>query len=66
MQLILDEIHSLQRDWEGSSNGEWAEASIINSSKVLVVTGTNGAVGHVVEQLQGMNLATPVLDVHMP
>jgi len=38
MQLILDEIHALQKEWDGQGNGEWAEASIINSSKVLVVT----------------------------
>jgi hypothetical protein len=38
MQLILDEIHALQKEWEGQGAGEWAEASIINSSKVLVVT----------------------------
>ena len=38
MQLILDEIHALQKEWSQSGGGEWAEASIINSSKVLVVT----------------------------
>lgn len=38
MQLILDEIHALQKDWRSQDTGEWAEASIINSSKVLVVT----------------------------
>ena len=38
MQLILDEIHALQKEWESQGTGEWAEASIINSSKVLVVT----------------------------
>jgi hypothetical protein len=38
MQLILDEIHALQKEWESQETGEWAEASIINSSKVLVVT----------------------------
>lgn len=38
MQLILDEIHALQKDWQEQQAGEWAEASIINSSKVLVVT----------------------------
>lgn len=37
MQLILDEIHALQKEWS-QGGGEWAEASIINSSKVLVVT----------------------------
>jgi hypothetical protein len=37
MQLILDEIHGLQRGWE-SDGDEWAGAGIINSSKVLVVT----------------------------
>lgn len=36
MQLILDEIHSLQKEWEGTK--EWAEAGIINSSKVLAAT----------------------------
>ena len=38
MQLILDEIHALQKDWGSQKVGDWAEASIINSSKVLVVT----------------------------
>lgn len=36
MQLILDEIHALQQEWEGGK--EWAEAGIINSSKVLAAT----------------------------
>lgn len=41
MQLILDEIHGLEREWiEHSEEGheEWAAAGIINSSKVVVVT----------------------------
>lgn len=41
MQLILDEIHGLEREWiEQSDEGheEWAAAGIINSSKVVVVT----------------------------
>ncbi|WWC69575.1 uncharacterized protein I206_103518 [Kwoniella pini CBS 10737] len=77
MQLILDEIHSLQRDWEreneitgsGGTIGprqEWASAGIINSSKVLVVTGTHHAVLQVIERLQHLNLANPVMDVSMP
>ncbi|WRT67008.1 uncharacterized protein IL334_003974 [Kwoniella shivajii] len=77
MQLILDEIHSLQRDWEreneitgsGGTIGprqEWASAGIINSSKVLVVTGTHHAVLQVIERLQQLNLANPVMDVAMP
>ncbi|OCF39868.1 hypothetical protein I317_06305 [Kwoniella heveanensis CBS 569] len=68
MQLILDEIHSLQRDWEKdtSANQEWASAGIINSSKVLVVSGTHHAVLQVIERLQHLNLANPVMDVHMP
>ncbi|WVR05089.1 hypothetical protein IAU60_002101 [Kwoniella sp. DSM 27419] len=68
MQLILDEIHSLQRDWEKDkgSGVEWASAGIINSSKVLVVSGTHHAVLQVIERLQQLNLANPVMDVHMP
>ncbi|WVF72306.1 hypothetical protein IAT40_007119 [Kwoniella sp. CBS 6097] len=68
MQLILDEIHSLQHDWEKerSANQEWASAGIINSSKVLVVSGTYHAVLQVIERLQHLNLANPVMDVHMP
>lgn len=38
MQLILDEIHALQREWEKDGGEEWAAASTINSSKVLIVT----------------------------
>ena len=38
MQLILDEIHTLQREWEREGGEEWAAASTINSSKVLIVT----------------------------
>jgi hypothetical protein len=37
MQLILDEIHGLQKGWELDGD-EWAGAGIINSSTVLVVT----------------------------
>ncbi|WWC85365.1 uncharacterized protein L201_000228 [Kwoniella dendrophila CBS 6074] len=77
MQLILDEIHSLQRDWQkeneltgsGGTVGprqEWASAGIINSSKILAVTGTHHAVLQVIERLQHLNLANPVMDVSMP
>lgn len=38
MQLILDEIHGMQRDWEKDGGDDWAAASTINSSKVLIVT----------------------------
>lgn len=38
MQLILDEIHGMQREWEKEDGEEWAAASTINSSKVLIVT----------------------------
>jgi hypothetical protein len=77
MQLILDEIHELQREWEIEGN-EWAGAGIINSSKVLVVTvshgtyswlimqGTQFAVHQIIERLQQLNLANPVMDVPMP
>ena len=37
MQLILDEVHELQSEWEQEGE-EWAEAGVINSSKVLIVT----------------------------
>ena len=38
MQLILDEIHSMQKQWDAEGSGEWAAASVISSSKVLTVT----------------------------
>ncbi|WVQ78216.1 hypothetical protein IAT38_000299 [Cryptococcus sp. DSM 104549] len=70
MQLILDEIHGLEREWEKDwaegKGEEWAGAGIINSSKVLVVTGTHHAVLQVIERLQQLNLANPVMDVMMP
>ncbi|ODO03443.1 hypothetical protein L198_02290 [Cryptococcus wingfieldii CBS 7118] len=69
MQLILDEIHGLEPQWaEHSQEGheEWAEAGIINSSKVVVVSGTHDAVLQVIERLQQLNLANPVMDIHMP
>ncbi len=37
MQLILDEVHALQKEWQVEGS-EWAGAGIINSSKVLAVT----------------------------
>jgi len=37
MQFILDEVHAMQKEWE-TEGTDWAEAGIINSSKVLVVT----------------------------
>jgi hypothetical protein len=40
MQLILDEIHALQGEWQEGK--EWAEAGIINSSKVLAITVSRG------------------------
>ena len=66
MQLILDEIHGLQKVWEVEGQVEWASAGIINSSKVLIVTGTETAVHTVIERCQDLNLANPVMDVHMP
>lgn len=82
MQLILDEIHGMQRDWEREGGEEWAAASTINSSKVLIVTvsypflesidwelttqGTDFAVHAVIERCQDLNLANPVMDVQMP
>ncbi|WVQ71541.1 hypothetical protein IAR50_001080 [Cryptococcus sp. DSM 104548] len=69
MQLILDEIHGLEQEWAVHSEEgqeEWAEAGIINSSKVLVVSGTHHAVLQVIERLQQLNLANPVMDIHMP
>jgi hypothetical protein len=39
MQLVLDEVHSLQRGWESQGGmEEWASVGIINSSKVFGVT----------------------------
>lgn len=66
MQLILDEVHSLQHDWEVEGQGEWAEAGIINSSRVLIVTGTYMAVEQLVNRLQELTIANPVMDVNMP
>lgn len=39
MQLVLDEIHGLQKEWQAKGNdNEWAGASIINSSKVFSIS----------------------------
>ncbi|ORY32256.1 hypothetical protein BCR39DRAFT_523603 [Naematelia encephala] len=65
MQLILDEVHALQNEWQ-ERGPEWAAAGIINSSKVCVVTGTQQAVLQLIERLQHLSLANPVMDVHMP
>lgn len=66
MQLILDEVHSLQHAWEVEGQGEWAEAGIINSSRVLIVTGTRIAVEQLCARLQELTIANPVMDVNMP
>lgn len=66
MQLILDEIHSMQEHWEAEGNGEWAAASVISSSKVLSVTGTDFAVHAVIDRCQDLNLANPVMDLLLP
>lgn len=66
MQLILDEVHALQHEWEYEGNGDWAEAGIINSSKVLMVTGTYMAVEQLIDRLQTMTIANPVMDVTLP
>lgn len=66
MQLILDEVHSLQHQWEIEGHGDWAEAGIINSSKVLIVTGTRFAVEQLIDRLQELTIANPVMDVNMP
>ncbi|CAD6580410.1 MAG: hypothetical protein TREMPRED_002739 [Tremellales sp. Tagirdzhanova-0007] len=66
MQLILDEVHRLQKEWQAEGVNEWVGAGIINSSKVLVVTGTQHAVLQAIERLQQLNLANPVMDVRMP
>lgn len=56
MQLILDEVHALQKEWQVEGT-EWAGAGIINSSKVLVVT---------VSQLgQGYHLRTGDARLHL-
>jgi malonyl CoA-acyl carrier protein transacylase len=66
MQLILDEVHGLQHEWEYEGNGEWAEAGIINSSRVLIVTGTHMAVEQLIARMQELTIANPVMDVNMP
>lgn len=66
MQLILDEVHSLQHEWEVEGQGDWAEAGIINSSKVVIVTGTTLAVESLISRLQELGVANPVMDVNMP
>ena len=38
MQLILDEVHAMQKEWLMSEDGEWAAAGFVNSSKVFGVT----------------------------
>jgi hypothetical protein len=38
MQLILDEVHGMQREWALHEDDDYASAAIINSSKVVGVT----------------------------
>lgn len=38
MQLILDEVHAMQREWAMHEEEDFASAAIINSSKVVGVT----------------------------
>ena len=38
MQLILDEVHGMQKKWWDQGGEEWAAPAIINSSKILVVS----------------------------
>lgn len=66
MQLILDEVHSMQRDWAAYEDEDYAAAAIINSSKVVGVTGTVNGVYQVIERLQQLGLANPVMDVSVP
>ncbi|KAL7422277.1 hypothetical protein Q5752_002923 [Cryptotrichosporon argae] len=65
MQLVLDEVHAMQKEWEAEGR-EWAEAGIINSSKVFALTGTQFAVDQVIQRLQSLTLANPVMDTYMP
>ena len=37
MQLILDEVHAMQREWADYEDEDYAAAAIINSSKLLGV-----------------------------
>ncbi|KAK1924764.1 hypothetical protein DB88DRAFT_486701 [Papiliotrema laurentii] len=66
MQLILDEVHAMQREWALYEDEDYAAAAIINSSKVLGVTGTINGVWQVIERLQQLGLANPVMDVSVP
>ncbi|KAK4686353.1 hypothetical protein P7C73_g3777, partial [Tremellales sp. Uapishka_1] len=63
MQLILDQVHAFQKQLTGD---EWAGTSMINSSKVLVLTGTQMAVLDIVDRLRQLDLANPVMDIEMP
>ena len=38
LQLILDEVHGMQREWEAHDDECYAAAGILNSSKVFGVT----------------------------
>lgn len=38
MQVILDEVHAMQREWAIHEDEDYAAAAIINSSKVFGVT----------------------------
>lgn len=66
MQLILDEVHAMQREWALHEDDDYASAAIINSSKVLGVTGTENGVWQVIDRLQQLGLANPVMDVFVP
>ncbi|ORX39764.1 hypothetical protein BD324DRAFT_614903 [Kockovaella imperatae] len=66
MQLILDEVHGMQKGWWDKGGEEWAAPAIINSSKILVLSGTQMAVLDAIERLEVMGLANPVIDIPQP
>lgn len=66
MQLILDEVHAMQREWADYEDEDYAAAAIINSSKLLGVVGTTSGAWQVIERLQQLGLANPVMDVNIP
>ena len=38
MQLILDEVHGMQKAWWDRGGEDWAAPAMINSSKVVVLS----------------------------
>jgi len=50
----------------GGGVREWAGEAMINSQRMVVVSGTKGAVIKIIDRLRAGGLATPVMDLFMP